>query len=170
MQIAANKESQRAPNEVVYYGQFSKTPTSSTSPAWTRTADGSPPQLELVQFLNHVAGAPGIPALLKPATIKLMTTPAPAYPPGDARYARGWMVRDNGAGNWWHNGSLPGTTSIMVRTPTGFCWAALCKHPHPTLRRNQHRPRSNDVEHGPHRPIVEPVTNHSEDLRKDVET
>ena len=81
---------------------------------------------ELVQFLNHVAGAPGIPALLKPDTIKTMTTPAPAYPQGDARYARGWMVRDNGAGNWWHSGSLPGTTTIMVRTSTGFCWAALC--------------------------------------------
>jgi len=81
---------------------------------------------QLVQFLNHVAGAPGIPALLKPATIKTMTTPAPAYPAGDARYARGWMVRNNGAGNWWHNGSLPGTTTIMVRTSTGFCWAGLC--------------------------------------------
>jgi hypothetical protein len=72
-----------------------------------------------------VAGAPGIPALLKPETIKQMTTPAPAYPQGDARYARGWMVRNNGAGNWWHNGSLPGTTTIMVRTSTGLSWAAL---------------------------------------------
>ena len=65
------------------------------------------------------------PALLKPATIQTMTTPAPAYPPGPARYARGWMVRDNGAGNWWHNGSLPGSTTIMLRTSTGMCWAAL---------------------------------------------
>ena len=78
---------------------------------------------ELVQFLNHVAGAPGIPALLKPDTIKLITAPAPTCPEGDARCARGWMVRNNGAGNWWRNGSLPGTTSILFRTPTGFCWA-----------------------------------------------
>ena len=35
------------------------------------------------------------------------------------------MVRDNGKGNWWHNGSLPGTTSIMVRTSNGMCWGAL---------------------------------------------
>jgi hypothetical protein len=28
------------------------------------------------------------------------------------------MVRNNGAGNWCHNGSLPGTTTIMVRTAT----------------------------------------------------
>jgi hypothetical protein len=78
---------------------------------------------ELVQFLNHVAGAPGIPALLKPATVQAMTTPAPAYPQGQARYARGWMVGGNG--DWWHNGSLPGSTTMMARTANGMCWAAL---------------------------------------------
>ena len=55
-----------------------------------------------------------------------MTTPSPAYPQNSpGKYARGWMVRDNGAGNWWHGGSLPGTTTIMVRTASGLCWAAL---------------------------------------------
>ena len=125
MQIAANKESQRAPNEVVYYGQYSEDPYKLNVTRMDSHGGWIASSTELVQFLNHVAGAPGIPALLKPATIKLMTTPAAAYPPGDARYARGWMVRNNGAGPWWHNGSLPGTTTIMVRTPTGFCWAAL---------------------------------------------
>jgi CubicO group peptidase (beta-lactamase class C family) len=125
MQIAKNKESQRAPNEVVYYGQFSEDPYSLNVTRMDSHGGWIATSTELVQFLNHVAGAPGIPALLKPATIKLMTTPAAAYPPGDARYARGWMVRNNGAGNWWHGGSLPGTTSIMVRTPTGFSWAAI---------------------------------------------
>jgi hypothetical protein len=38
-------------------------------------------------------------------------------------YAKGWQV--NEAGNWWHNGSLPGTVSIVVRTNTRFCWAVL---------------------------------------------
>ena len=64
--------------------------------------------------------------MLKPKTIKLMTTPSPAYPAGSGgKYARSWMVRDNGKGNWWHSGSLPGTTTIMVRTSTGMCWAGL---------------------------------------------
>ena len=125
MQIAKNKESQRAPNEVVYYGQFSEDPYKLNVTRMDSHGGWIATSTQLVQFLNHVAGAPGIPALLKPATIKMMTTPAPAYPAGDARYARGWMVRGNGAGNWWHNGSLPGTTTIMVRTPTSFCWAAL---------------------------------------------
>jgi CubicO group peptidase (beta-lactamase class C family) len=125
MQIAANKQSQRAPNEVVYYGQYSEDPYKINITRMDSDDGWIASSTELVQFLNHVAGAPGIPALLKPATIQAMTTPAPAYPPGPARYARGWMVRDNGAGNWWHNGSLPGSTTIMVRTSTGMCWAAL---------------------------------------------
>jgi len=27
--------------------------------------------------------------------------------------------------NWWHSGSLPGALSIMVRTGSGLCWAAI---------------------------------------------
>jgi CubicO group peptidase (beta-lactamase class C family) len=125
MQIAANKESQRAANEVIYYGQYSEDPYKINITRMDSDSGWIASPTQLVQFLNHVAGAPGIPALLKPATIKLMTTPAPAYSAGPARYARGWMVSDNGAGNWWHNGSLPGSTTIMVRTATGMCWAAL---------------------------------------------
>jgi hypothetical protein len=48
-----------------------------------------------------------------------MTTASSA----NAGYAKGWAV--NRVPNWWHTGSLPGTTSIMVRTASGFCWAAL---------------------------------------------
>jgi hypothetical protein len=47
-----------------------------------------------------------------------MTTPSPVHP----RYARGWGVV---AGSWWHDGLLFGTSSIMVLTRNGFCWAAL---------------------------------------------
>ena len=126
MKIARNKESDSAQYEVVYYGQYGEDPYKLNITRMDSHGGWIASSTECVQFLNHVAGAPGIPALLKPATIKIMTTPAPAYPQGDARYARGWMVRNNGAGNWWHNGSLPGTTTIMVRTSTGFCWAGLC--------------------------------------------
>jgi CubicO group peptidase (beta-lactamase class C family) len=125
MQIAANKESQRAANEVVYYGQYSEEPYKINITRMDSHGGWIASSTELVQFLNHVAGAPGIPALLKAATVQAMTTPAPAYPQGPARYARGWMVDANGGGNWWHNGSLPGTTTIMVRTAAGMCWAAL---------------------------------------------
>jgi len=31
----------------------------------------------------------------------------------------------NSANNWWHTGSLPGTTTIAVRTSGHWFWAAL---------------------------------------------
>jgi CubicO group peptidase (beta-lactamase class C family) len=125
MQIGANKESQRAANEVVYYGQYSEDPYKINVTRMDADDGWIASSTQLVQFLNHVAGAPGIPALLKPATVQAMTTPAPAYPEGQARYARGWMVADNGAGDWWQNGSLPGSTTMMARTAKGICWAVL---------------------------------------------
>jgi CubicO group peptidase (beta-lactamase class C family) len=107
MQIANNSERHRALNEVVYIGQYSEDPYKININRMDSTDGWIASSTQLVQFLNHVAGAPNIPALLKPDTIRAMTTPCPAYPQGDARYARGWMVSSNGAGSWWHSGSLP---------------------------------------------------------------
>jgi CubicO group peptidase (beta-lactamase class C family) len=126
MQIANNSERHRAPNEAVYIGQYSEDPYKININRMDSTDGWIASSTQLVQFLNHVAGAPNIPALLKPDTIRAMTTPCPAYPQGDARYARGWMVSSNGAGSWWHSGSLPGSTSLTVRNPDGSCAAALC--------------------------------------------
>jgi len=126
MQIAANSEHDRAANEIIYIGQYSEQPYKINIIRMDSTAGWIASSTRLVQFLNHVAGNPNIPALLKPATIQAMTTPASAYPAGDARYARGWMVSGNGAGSWWHNGSLPGSTALMVRNPDGSCSAAIC--------------------------------------------
>ena len=126
MQIAHNSERQRASDEVVYIGQYSEDPYKINVTRMDSSGGWIASSTELVQILNHVAGAPGIPALLKPETIRIMTTPAPAYPEGDARYARGWMVADNGAGSWWHSGSLPGSTALMIRNPDGSCAAAVC--------------------------------------------
>ena len=126
MQIARNSERDRASNEVVYIGQYSEEPYKINITRMDSTDGWIASSTQLVQFLDHVAGAPNIPALLKPETINAMTTPTPAYPAGDARYARGWMVSGNGAGSWWHNGSLPGSTSLMVRNPDGSGSAAIC--------------------------------------------
>ncbi len=80
----------------------------------------------LVQFAMHVSDFTPPPNVLRPETIKIMTTTTAANP----NYAKGWEI--NKAGNWWHNGSLPGTSTIMVRTHSGFCWAAFTN----TSRRN----------------------------------
>lgn len=74
---------------------------------------------DLVQFAMHVDGFPAPPDILRTETIKTMTTPTTANP----GYACGWAV--NKVPNWWHGGSLPGTTSILVRAARGLCWAAL---------------------------------------------
>ena len=72
--------------------------------------------LDLVRFLTHVDGfSPH--QLLRPDTIKLMTTQKTGY------YAMGWAV--NSQDNWWHTGSLPGTETEIVRTHSRFCWAVF---------------------------------------------
>jgi hypothetical protein len=74
---------------------------------------------DLVRFALRVGGSDTVPNLLRPETIKTMLTASAA----NAGYACGWFV--NRVPNFWHTGNLPGTTSIMVRTASGLCWAAF---------------------------------------------
>ena len=53
-----------------------------------------------------------------------MTTPSAANP----HYAHGWSVL---RGNWRHDGRLPGSTSTLVRTQRGYCWAGLTNSSNP---------------------------------------
>jgi len=72
--------------------------------------------------------------LLREASIRRMyeAPPAPVSrtPQGalaDYWYGCGWLVRpvgDKGA-NYWHNGSLPGTSTLLVRRWDGLSWVAL---------------------------------------------
>jgi CubicO group peptidase (beta-lactamase class C family) len=127
MRIAGNTLKQRAPKEVVYYGQSDEDPyrmnvtRMDSHGGWLATA------ADLAIFSSRVTGFGVTPGILKRETISKMVSPGPAErPSAEVKYARGWSVREDGRGNWWHNGSLPGTTSIMVRTASGFAWAALC--------------------------------------------
>lgn len=47
--------------------------------------------------------------------------------PADSWYGCGWSVRPVGGGkeNTWHNGSLDGTSTLLVRRSDGLTWAAL---------------------------------------------
>jgi len=119
MRISGNTMEEGAPGGVIYYGQNGEDPYDmnvarmDSHGGWLATAR------DLVAFLNHVDGFKSTPNILKGETIRMMTTPSAV----NSRYARGWAV--NSVPNWWHGGSLPGTTTIMVRTASGFCWAAL---------------------------------------------
>lgn len=112
MEIAGNTLAERKPNEVMYitsrpgaaYGM--NVARMDSHGGWISTA------ADLVRFASQ------LPLLLKPESIRAMTTHGV-----DESYARGWNV--NKAPNWWHNGSLPGTTTIIVHTAQGLCWAGL---------------------------------------------
>jgi CubicO group peptidase (beta-lactamase class C family) len=136
MQIGANSERDRASTEVDYTGQYSEDPYKTNLRRADSTLGWIASSTQLIQFLNHVAGAPGIPAILKPETVQAMTAPVSVIPAGSPAYARGWMIGEDGS--WWHNGSLPGSTSLMVRTPESVCMAAICNtrtQPHQEMDR-----------------------------------
>ncbi|MGA9979213.1 MAG: serine hydrolase domain-containing protein, partial [Candidatus Sulfotelmatobacter sp.] len=126
MRISGNTITERAPNEVAYYGQNGEDPYGMNVTRMDSHGGWLASAADLVRFANNIGGAGNRPGLLSQDSIVSMTTPGPANrSSGEVKYARGWDVRNNGRGNWWHNGSLPGTTAILVRTATGFCWAAL---------------------------------------------
>jgi CubicO group peptidase (beta-lactamase class C family) len=119
MRISGNTLAERFPEEVIYYGQNGENPYDMNVTRMDSHGGWLATPRDLVLFLNHVDGFKSTPKILKPETIKAMTTPSPV----NSGYARGWFV--NNTPNWWHDGGLPGTTTIMVRTASGFCWAAL---------------------------------------------
>ena len=112
MQIGGNTLAERRPQEVTYltakpgaaYGMNVRRMDSHGG--WIATAG------DLVRFASQ------LPVLLNRDSIHAMT----AHGVSEG-YARGWNV--NKALNRWHNGSLPGTTAIMVHTAKGFCWSGL---------------------------------------------
>jgi len=126
MKIAGNTEKQRAPEEAVYLGQYGENPYDMNVTRMDSHGGWIATPADLARFAAHIGGSGNIPSLLKSETIRTMTTPCPVYSQNSpGKYARGWMVRDDGKGNWWHNGSLPGSTSILVRTANGMSWGAI---------------------------------------------
>ena len=73
---------------------------------------------DLVKFGVHVDGLNTPKDILNKKSIKQMTD----FGGVEKSYACGWSI--NKYGNYWHGGSLPGLTSILVRTKSGFCWSA----------------------------------------------
>ena len=124
MRLAGNTLAERAAQEVVYYDQDGANPYRMNVRRMDSHGGWLATPTDLVRFLVHVDGFPTVPDLLKPETIKAMTTASSA----SAGYAKGWCV--NRQGNWWHSGSLPGTITIMVRTSGEFCWAGLTNTRH----------------------------------------
>ena len=92
--------------------------------------------VDLLRFLTAVDGLPSRPDFLSVGSIVEMTRrpPVPDWQSSNYWYGMGWLVRpvpaspttSSGAdANWWHDGSLPGTTTLLVRAYNGIAWAAL---------------------------------------------
>lgn len=118
MTIAGNTRDQRQAGEVAYYCKV-ESPYGMNVRRMDSHGGWIATPADLVQFLMHVDGYARPANILRPRSIEVMTT-APGYSPD---YAKGFCI--NKSGNWWHNGSLPGTSTIAVRTHGGFCWAAF---------------------------------------------
>ncbi|MFF7206274.1 serine hydrolase [Streptomyces sp. NPDC008141] len=125
MAIAGNTNADRLPNEVIYYDQNGEDPYG--MPVRRMDAHGGwlATPVDLIDFALRVDQLPKKTDLLPADWISYMTEPSGLYddstPPQPGNYANGWHV--NGS-TWWHNGTLPGTTSMLARTSDGFCWAA----------------------------------------------
>jgi CubicO group peptidase (beta-lactamase class C family) len=83
--------------------------------------------VDLLRFMAGVDGRANRPDILGAALDAEMISNGYAVCPGGAcYYAGGWMIRPTqGDANWWHGGSLPGTTSLLVRSYHNFSWVAL---------------------------------------------
>jgi N-acyl-D-amino-acid deacylase len=150
MRIGKGRRSERLPGEVCYYdsrdrlGQsvFSADGDTSTPMAYAfqspETMDAHGGWVASAPDLMRFAAAldrRGPEALLTPKSLAAMYG-RPAAPlgrdadgsPSAAYYALGWQVRpvgETGRANTWHNGSMPGTASILVRMADGTSWALL---------------------------------------------
>ena len=84
--------------------------------------------VDFSRFLVSVDGRDTHPDLLSAATTATMTA-RPSIPDWQGSphwYGLGFEVRpSNGDANWYHTGSLPGTSTIFVRAYNGFTWVAL---------------------------------------------
>ena len=83
--------------------------------------------IDLVRFATSLDGSRS-PSVLQPSTVQAMVSrPAiRSWEESSYFYGLGWLVMPMyDDANWWHNGSLPGTRSLLVRTHHGFVWSIL---------------------------------------------
>ena len=107
MQIGGSTLADRLPNEVIYYPQNGENPYNidfhrqDANGGWIANAT------DLAKFLCHVDGTGN--DIISPQVLTMMTTGSSANP----NYGCGWILTGI---NYWHNGSLPGTSTEQAIT------------------------------------------------------
>jgi CubicO group peptidase (beta-lactamase class C family) len=83
--------------------------------------------VDLLRFLAGVDGRANRPDILSAGLVAEMTgSGATVCPDGACYYGAGWFVRPTqGDASWWHGGTLPGTTGMLVRTYHNFSLVGL---------------------------------------------
>ena len=90
--------------------------------------------VDLARFAAALDDPAQCPVLKKESLANLYEPPPPPVSRkkdgslADSFYGCGWMVRpvgNDGRANYWHDGSLPGTSTLLVRRSDGLSWAAL---------------------------------------------
>jgi len=119
MRLGGNTLAQKAKGEVGYRGQHGENPYGMNVTRMDSHGGWIATPTDLVQFALRVDDFDSPPDILRHDTLQSMITASTANP----GYACGWAV--NRVHNWWHNGSLPGVTTIVVRTSRGLCWAGF---------------------------------------------
>jgi N-acyl-D-amino-acid deacylase len=148
MQIGATLDGRQAPGEVRYYtrGDGSKPSVFDGEPdtpipygafcleamdahgGWIASA------IDLARFAAALDDPARCPILKSETLAILYEAPAPPVSRNgdgalaDRYYGCGWSVRPvarRGAANYWHDGSLPGTATLLVRRWDGLSWAVL---------------------------------------------
>ena len=96
--------------------------------AWLASA------VDLVRFaaaLDDPARTTWLPPAARSLIYEPPAAPVSRRPNGSLKpvyYACGWDVRpvgQDGRANYWHAGSLPGTSTLLVRRHDGLAWAVL---------------------------------------------
>ena len=85
------------------------------SSAWVFSA------VDLARLAAATDGDEAYPDILRPETVKLMTTSG--TPPGETPVGAAWFLETDGSGSvigWNHSGGMPGTISLLVRLPSGI--------------------------------------------------
>lgn len=90
--------------------------------------------VDLARFAVALDRSDARPILSAPIAAQMYARPAPPLwrapdgSPDPAYYGLGWMVRplgSEGKANFWHTGSMPGTSALLVRLASGLSWAVL---------------------------------------------
>ncbi len=134
MRIGGNLEGERFENEVRYYEQYNAIRVKSVydnekevlksyggNDITTLGAAGVwvASSAELLKLITAIDGKPGVPDILSPRSIELMTSSGTS-----GGHTIGWAGTDR-RGNWWRTGSFAGTTAFVMRQDNGLSYAVL---------------------------------------------